>query len=221
MFLGSKSPSLPPTAKSKEDFKNSRASGLYQRFHPETGRLQEQGTFQQGVEIGIWKEIDPDGDEIHFQYTKERVGAICNDGSRSSATGRGACSWHGGVAEWLYETVKHRVGGTGKHVPIETRVQQLREKAKAKLKTNKSGLELEEEVFKRLLALLEEKEGFEKERKEGMEKLHLKEQEVRAANKNIELRDTEVKIAKDRVEKMRLEIDSLQKQLHQLQSASK
>lgn len=31
-----------------------------------------------------------------------RVGAICRDGSRSSATGRGACSWHGGVSQWLY-----------------------------------------------------------------------------------------------------------------------
>ena len=32
---------------------------------------------------------------------------LCNDGSTSSATGRGACSWHGGVAEWnhpIYET---------------------------------------------------------------------------------------------------------------------
>lgn len=33
-----------------------------------------------------------------------RVGAICRDGSRSSATGRGACSWHGGVAYWLYSS---------------------------------------------------------------------------------------------------------------------
>jgi hypothetical protein len=31
-----------------------------------------------------------------------RVGAICKDGTRSSATGRGACSHHGGVARWLY-----------------------------------------------------------------------------------------------------------------------
>ena len=30
-----------------------------------------------------------------------RVGAICRDGTRSSATGRGACSYHGGVARWL------------------------------------------------------------------------------------------------------------------------
>ncbi|MDB5178016.1 MAG: hypothetical protein JWO61_399 [Candidatus Saccharibacteria bacterium] len=31
-----------------------------------------------------------------------RTGAICNDGSSSSATGSGACSHHGGVAYWLY-----------------------------------------------------------------------------------------------------------------------
>mgnify|MGYP000880302937 FL=1 len=37
------------------------------------------------------------------QQTHYRVGAICRDGWRSSATGRGACSHHGGVSEWLYE----------------------------------------------------------------------------------------------------------------------
>lgn len=31
-----------------------------------------------------------------------RIGAICRDGWRSSATGRGACSHHGGVSYWLY-----------------------------------------------------------------------------------------------------------------------
>ncbi len=30
-----------------------------------------------------------------------RVGAICNDGTRSNATGSGACSHHGGVREWI------------------------------------------------------------------------------------------------------------------------
>lgn len=35
--------------------------------------------------------------------TGGRVGAICRDGSRSSATGRGACSHHGGVAQWVYK----------------------------------------------------------------------------------------------------------------------
>ncbi len=31
-----------------------------------------------------------------------RTGAICNDGSSSTATGSGACSHHGGVSYWLY-----------------------------------------------------------------------------------------------------------------------
>jgi hypothetical protein len=31
-----------------------------------------------------------------------RVGAICNDGTTSTATGSGACSHHGGVKEWIY-----------------------------------------------------------------------------------------------------------------------
>ena len=32
----------------------------------------------------------------------QRIGAICRDGTRSTATGRGACSRHGGVDHWLY-----------------------------------------------------------------------------------------------------------------------
>ena len=31
-----------------------------------------------------------------------RTGAKCKDGSSSGATGRGACSRHGGVAAWTY-----------------------------------------------------------------------------------------------------------------------
>lgn len=31
----------------------------------------------------------------------QRTGAICNDGTRSNATGSGACSHHGGVKEWI------------------------------------------------------------------------------------------------------------------------
>lgn len=33
-----------------------------------------------------------------------RTGAKCRDGSTSSATGRGACSHHGGVSYWLTKT---------------------------------------------------------------------------------------------------------------------
>lgn len=41
--------------------------------------------------------------ETRKEIYKVRVGAVCNDGTVSSATGRGACSHHGGVAYWLYE----------------------------------------------------------------------------------------------------------------------
>lgn len=34
---------------------------------------------------------------------KIRIGAVCKDGTTSRATGRGACSHHGGVDYWLYE----------------------------------------------------------------------------------------------------------------------
>jgi hypothetical protein len=32
----------------------------------------------------------------------KRVGAICNDGTITYATGRGAGSHHGGVKSWIY-----------------------------------------------------------------------------------------------------------------------
>jgi outer membrane protein assembly factor BamD (BamD/ComL family) len=39
----------------------------------------------------------------YSNYGTTRVGAICCDGTRSYATGRGACSHHGGVCQWLYQ----------------------------------------------------------------------------------------------------------------------
>lgn len=40
---------------------------------------------------------------LHKQISSSyRIGAICSDGTRSYATGQGACSHHGGVAYWLY-----------------------------------------------------------------------------------------------------------------------
>jgi len=35
-----------------------------------------------------------------------RTGAVCRDGTRSSATGRGACSHHGGVSYWITKEKK-------------------------------------------------------------------------------------------------------------------
>jgi hypothetical protein len=37
-----------------------------------------------------------------------RTGAICMDRWKSEATGRGACSWHGGVAYWTYYETEYR-----------------------------------------------------------------------------------------------------------------
>lgn len=42
-------------------------------------------------------------EKVQTKKYRRRVGAICNDGSRSYATGRGACSHHGGVRHWLIE----------------------------------------------------------------------------------------------------------------------
>jgi hypothetical protein len=41
-------------------------------------------------------------DESKAQISNYRIGAICNDGTQSSATGSGACSHHAGVSCWFY-----------------------------------------------------------------------------------------------------------------------
>lgn len=38
--------------------------------------------------------------KCQISYYTVRTGAVCKDGTHSSATGRGACSHHGGVAYW-------------------------------------------------------------------------------------------------------------------------
>jgi hypothetical protein len=36
------------------------------------------------------------------QAPRHRIGAVCNDGTQSTATGSGACSHHQGVKCWKY-----------------------------------------------------------------------------------------------------------------------
>lgn len=62
------------------------------------------------------------------------------------------------MAEWLYEAVKTQTGGTGKYVPIEQRVENLKKEVKNKFKINKYGLEFEEAILNMLLDLTDEKE---------------------------------------------------------------
>lgn len=47
-------------------------------------------------------QVTSQGTKTYTYTPKYHVGAICSDGTRSYATGRGACSWHGGVSRWLY-----------------------------------------------------------------------------------------------------------------------
>ncbi len=42
----------------------------------------------------------PENDGLYLK--KYRVGCGCCDGTTSKATGRGACSHHGGVKYWVY-----------------------------------------------------------------------------------------------------------------------
>ena len=46
---------------------------------------------------------EEDTDTTSETTSGTRTGAICNDGTSSTATGSGACSHHGGVDHWLYE----------------------------------------------------------------------------------------------------------------------
>lgn len=39
---------------------------------------------------------------LQGQAGRHRIGAMCKDGTTSTATGSGACSHHGGVSCWLY-----------------------------------------------------------------------------------------------------------------------
>lgn len=54
--------------------------------------------------------LNPDGIRSCIRNSRSiyRIGAICSDGSVSRATGRGACSHHHGVAQWIMDTVYTR-----------------------------------------------------------------------------------------------------------------
>lgn len=53
--------------------------------------------FTQEVTTAYYKELREEAVSEYY----ERSGAICRDGTRSYSTGRGTCSWHGGVDYWL------------------------------------------------------------------------------------------------------------------------
>ena len=40
---------------------------------------------------------------LYTHLSKTRIGAICDDGSKSSSVDSGTCSYHGGVDEWIFK----------------------------------------------------------------------------------------------------------------------
>lgn len=58
---------------------------------PEVRTVVSEGVITPAIDEVVW-----------YGKPRYRVGAICWDGWRSSATGSGACSWHGGVQTWLH-----------------------------------------------------------------------------------------------------------------------
>ena len=54
------------------------------------------------VECYVHQNLIRKGRAVVKTVSGGRTGARCRDGSYSRATGRGACSYHGGVANWIY-----------------------------------------------------------------------------------------------------------------------
>lgn len=67
------------------------------------------GQLINGEERGLWVYEKFNGEKEKYKWISSRVGAICRDGNRSYATGRGACSHHGGVNYWLNEYQRVRI----------------------------------------------------------------------------------------------------------------
>jgi antitoxin component YwqK of YwqJK toxin-antitoxin module len=102
------------TLQSSEQYQNGKLNGDYSE-HYQSGRIKTSRYYSNGEASNTWYYYDDDGDYKKYQFIVYRTGAICNDGSRSSATGRGACSWHGGVQYWLTKSEKTFISGTGKY----------------------------------------------------------------------------------------------------------
>ena len=89
----------------KPRLKNKRNSGVKNSAATPQAVIKETSTVQND---NIWKSTETNSKPVYKPKSESssyevRVGAICCDGSRSSATGRGACSHHGGVCQWLYQ----------------------------------------------------------------------------------------------------------------------
>lgn len=79
-------------------------------------------TLRDGVLVDLRGPVEREVSETQTVETGRayRVGAFCRDGTRSSATGRGACSWHGGVNQWILQRETKQVTRTSLVERVET-----------------------------------------------------------------------------------------------------
>ena len=92
----------------KKNLTNDILTGQYFEYFF-NGLVKTSGTYSNNNKTGTWTYYKEDGYFEQYRNQTFRVGARCRDGSRSNATGRGACSHHGGVAYWITDTQMIRV----------------------------------------------------------------------------------------------------------------
>jgi antitoxin component YwqK of YwqJK toxin-antitoxin module len=100
------------------NYSNGVLSGKYIVYF-KNGEIYQKGQYKDGLKSGKWHYYDEEGDYKLTEFIQYRIGAICNDGSRSYSTGRGTCSHHGGVNYWLLEPEETIIGGSGKYSMIK------------------------------------------------------------------------------------------------------
>ena len=54
--------SVLSATQNKDYYKKNRLTAVYKEYDPITGDLLEEGEFRNGVDVGLWKVIDEDGD---------------------------------------------------------------------------------------------------------------------------------------------------------------
>lgn len=93
--------------------KDNKHNGSISFIYP-NGNAYIQGFLNQGEERGKWEffNMDRSIDQI-YDHPLVCVGSKCCDGTTSYSTGRGTCSWHGGVCATLFEYKKRylNIGG--------------------------------------------------------------------------------------------------------------
>jgi energy-coupling factor transporter transmembrane protein EcfT len=83
-------------------YRNNNYSGVFRIFQSD-GNILLEGRLNNGEPREIWTYYKNGRVKYREKYVTRTVGANCCDGSTSNATGRGACSHHGGVCSWAVE----------------------------------------------------------------------------------------------------------------------